>query len=179
MFVIDSATSLRILRREDAAELFALTDANRAYLRKWLPWPDAVTAESDTLAYIDTVTAQREAGRGPVFAILHDGAIAGIVGFYAVQRVHRIGGIGYWLAEAVQGRGVMTECCRFVVGYGFRTLDLHRIEIAAAVENRRSRAIPERLGFELEGILRGRECIDGVHLDHAMYSLLRTESGFA
>ena len=51
----------------------------------------------------------------------------------------------------------MTSCCRFVVRYGFLTLDLNRIQIAAGTDNARSRAIPERLGFKLEGILRGRE----------------------
>jgi hypothetical protein len=31
MFVIDSTVALRVLREDDAAELFALTDSNRAY----------------------------------------------------------------------------------------------------------------------------------------------------
>ena len=50
MFLIDSATALRVLREDDAAELFALTDANRAYLRRWLPWVDLVTSEEDSAA---------------------------------------------------------------------------------------------------------------------------------
>jgi ribosomal-protein-serine acetyltransferase len=74
-----------------------------------------------------------------------------------------------------QGKGIMTECCRFVVRYGFRTLDLNRIQIPAATGNLRSRRIPERLGFKLEGILRERESLNGAFVDHAMYSLLRRE----
>ena len=69
----------------------------------------------------------------------------------------------------------MTQCCRFVVRYGFLTLDLNRIQIAAGTENHDSRAIPERLGFKFEGILRGRENLYGTFIDHAMYSLLRSE----
>jgi len=175
MFQIDESTALRVLRKEDAADLFALTEANRRYLRDWLPWVDAVLEPRDTAAFIDVVTAQREAGRGPTFAILRDGAVAGIVGFRPIDRMNRSGEIGYWLAAPCQGRGVMTVCVRFVVRYAFLTLDLNRVEIAAATGNQRSRAIPERLGFKLEGVLRERENLYGTHVDHAMYSLLRSE----
>jgi ribosomal-protein-serine acetyltransferase len=166
---------LRVLREDDAAELFALTDANRGYLRQWLPWVDLVMTEDDSRSFLATVTTQREEGRGPTFGIYCDDALAGVVGFLPVDRVNRIGEIGYWLAPQSQGRGLMTQCCRFAVRYGFLTLDLNRIQIAAGTENLASRAIPERLGFKLEGILRGRENLYGTFIDHAMYALLRSE----
>lgn len=175
MFKIDDSTALRVLRAEDAPELFALTNANRAYLRAWLPWLDVVRVEADSAAFIEATTAQREAGLGPTFAILRDGAIAGVIGFRAIDRVNRAGEIGYWLAASAQGAGTMTACCRFVVRYAFLTLDLNRVEIAAATENRRSRAIPERLGFKLEGIFRQREHLYDRYVDHAVYSQLRSE----
>lgn len=175
MFVIDPSTGLRVLREADAEELFALTDANRAYLRRWLPWVDLVQNEEDSHSFIATVAAQHKEGRGPTFGVLRDGALVGVIGYLPLDRVNRCGEIGYWLAEHAQGRGTMTDCCRFVVRYGFLTLDLNRIQIAAGTENRASRAIPERLGFGFEGILRGRENLYGTFIDHAMYSLLRRE----
>lgn len=175
MFTIDAETALRPLRETDAAELHALTERDRAYLREWLPWVDAVTSQSDTLAFLEVVVARREAGLGPQFAILRRGAIGGVVGFRTLDHFNGVGEIGYWLAKPLQGQGIMTNCCRFVVRYGFLTLDLQRIEIAAAAGNRRSRAVPERLGFKLEGILRSRENLNGTYVDHAMYSLLRRE----
>jgi ribosomal-protein-serine acetyltransferase len=175
MFVIDSATALRVLREADAAELFALTDANRAYLRQWLPWVDLVTSEDDSRSFLATMAAQHKEGRGPTFGILREGSLVGVVGYLPIDRVNRIGEIGYWLAERSQGRGVMTACCRFAVRYGFLTLDLNRIQIAAGIDNTASRAIPERLGFKLEGILRGREHLYGRFIDHAMYAQLRSE----
>jgi ribosomal-protein-serine acetyltransferase len=175
MFNIDSATALRVLSEEDASELFALTNRNRGYLRRWLPWLDAVTTQRDTRAFLETMAAQRASGRGPTFGILRHGALAGVIGFLPIDRVNRIGEIGYWLADAEQGQGVMTACCRFVVRYGFDTLDLNRIQIAAATANVRSRRIAERLGFRFEGILRAREFLNGAYVDHAMYSLLQHE----
>jgi ribosomal-protein-serine acetyltransferase len=175
LFVIDETTSLRVLRVADSADLFALTDANRTFLRRWLPWVDAVTSEEDSHSFLTTVTTQRKQGRGPTFGILRDGALAGIVGYLPTDPVNSVGEIGYWLAEREQGRGIMTACCRFAVRYGFLTLDLNRIQIAAGTENLASRAVPERLGFKFEGVLRGRENLYGTYIDHAMYALLRSE----
>lgn len=175
LFVIDEITSLRVLREGDSTDLFELTDANRAFLRRWLPWVDAVTSEEDSRSFVATVTAQRKEGRGPTFGILRDGALAGIIGYLPIDRVNGVGEIGYWLAEREQGRGIMTACCRFAVRYGFLTLDLNRIQIAAGTENVASRAVPERLGFKFEGILRGRENLYGTFIDHAMYAQLRSD----
>ncbi len=175
MFRVDDHTALKVLALTDAAELFALTDLNRAYLGRWLPWLDAVTEEDDTRAYLQTVIRQREAGLGPTFGIVHRAALAGVIGFHPIDRFHRVGEIGYWLGEVFQHRGIMTACCRFVVRYGFDTLALHRIQIPAATGNRPSRAIPERLGFRFEGVLRERECLGGTYVDHAMYSMLEGE----
>ena len=58
---------------------------------------------------------------------------------------------------------------------GRRPLDWNRIQIAAGTENLESRAIPERLGFKFEGVLRARENLYGTFIDHAMYALLRSE----
>ena len=49
----------------------------------------------------------------------------------------------------------MTKTCSYLITYLFEELKLNRIEIRCAETNRRSCAIPERLGFRLEGKLRG------------------------
>jgi ribosomal-protein-serine acetyltransferase len=175
MFVIDPVTALRVLREADAAELFAVTHAHRSQLRRWLPWVDLVENEADTRSFIATVAAQHKEGRGPTFGIWREGALVGVIGYLPIDRVNRCGEIGYWLAPPAQGKGIMTACCGFAVRYGFLTLDLHRIQIAAGTANAASRAIPERLGFKLEGVLRGRENLYGTFIDHAMYSMLRSE----
>jgi ribosomal-protein-serine acetyltransferase len=53
--------------------------------------------------------------------------------------------------------------------------NLHRVEIQAAVDNRRSRAIPERLGFREEGVRREAERIGERYNDLAVYAMLASE----
>jgi ribosomal-protein-serine acetyltransferase len=52
---------------------------------------------------------------------------------------------------------------------------LNRVELRAAEENRRSRAIPEHLGFRRDGTLREAELVGGRYLDSVVYSMLAAD----
>jgi ribosomal-protein-serine acetyltransferase len=54
-------------------------------------------------------------------------------------------------------------------------MKLNRVQINCNVENVRSRAIPEKLGFKLEGMLRQMEFVNGRFGDWAVYGMLRDE----
>ena len=167
---------LRPLEEADADELFALTDRNRAHLEAWLPWVPLTRAASDSLQFIRMTRRQIAEDEGMQLALVDgDGAIAGMVGFHRYDWVNQATSIGYWLAADRQGRGLMTEAVRALVEYAFEARDLHRIEIAAAVDNARSRAIPERLGFREEGVRRGAERHGEGYLDLVVYALLATD----
>lgn len=166
---------LRPLRLRDARALFEQVDANRARLRRWLPWPDATQDPADTRAFILRMRAQIRAGLGLSFGLWWRDRLVGVAGFNWIDRTHHSAGIGYWLAHEAQGQGLMTAAVSALVRHGFRRLALNRIEIRAGVRNRRSRAIPERLGFRREGTLRQAEWVNGRHVDHAVYGLLASE----
>lgn len=69
----------------------------------------------------------------------------------------------------------MTQCTKAIIDYAFNKLDLNRVEIRASVENIKSQAIPERLGFTKEGRLRSEERVQGRFTDSYVYSLLKSE----
>jgi ribosomal-protein-serine acetyltransferase len=52
---------------------------------------------------------------------------------------------------------------------------LHRVEIRARVENARSRAVAERLGFKQEGVLRDEERVGDHYADRVLYAMLASE----
>ncbi|RDI45455.1 GNAT family N-acetyltransferase [Falsibacillus pallidus] len=80
--------------------------------------------------------------------------------FIASSGLHRINWdipkfeIGYWIDSRYSGKGYMTEAVEGISDFARRELKAKRIEIRCDSNNVRSRAIPERLGFELEGILK-------------------------
>ena len=96
----------------------------------------------------------------------------GAAGFAGIDWVARATSVGYWLSEEHQGRGLMTRAVKALVDHAFGELELHRVEIQAAADNLRSRAIPERLGFQEEGTLREAERVGGRYHDLVVYGLL-------
>lgn len=70
--------------------------------------------------------------------------------------------IGYWIDSRHSGKGYMTEAVEGITEFAFRELKARRVTIRCDTLNNKSRAIPERLGFTLEGILRNEDTsVDG------------------
>jgi ribosomal-protein-serine acetyltransferase len=171
----DKDVVLRPLRLKHAAALFALTRLNQLWLRRWLPWLDANTKLEHTRAYITRMRELERTGVALTLTIWHHEELVGLVGFNWIDRANRAATMGYWLTASAAGQGVMTRAVKRLVEHAFRSMDLHRIEIRAAVRNRASRAIPERLGFRHEGTLRQAEWLYGKAVDHAVYGRLSTD----
>jgi ribosomal-protein-serine acetyltransferase len=108
-------------------------------------------------------------------AIVEDGAIVGTIGFHRIDWENRATSIGYWIARSAQGRGTVTLAVRALVDHAFTSWGLHRIEIRAATANRRSRAIPERLGFCQEGTLREAGRVGERYHDLVVYAMLASD----
>jgi ribosomal-protein-serine acetyltransferase len=172
---LNNDSGLRQLALSDAEELFTVCDANRLYLRRWLPWLDRTKKPTDTRTFIESCIRQDEANQGFQALIIVQGRIAGLVGYHRIDWSNRSTSLGYWLAEEYQGRGLMTSSCRVLVDHGFAALNLHRIVISCAPGNARSRAIPQRLGFIYEGRLRDAEWLYNHYVDHEIYSQLQKE----
>jgi ribosomal-protein-serine acetyltransferase len=166
---------LRLLQRADVDELFALVDSNRQYLRVWLPWVDETTTTTVIRDFIQSTLQQFADNLGFVAAICYQQKIVGIIGHNRIVWEHRIGYLGYWLAEAHQGKGLMTTSCRALVDYSFGTMNLNRLVITCATQNQKSRAIPERLGFVHEGTARDAEWLYDHFVDHEIYAKLHCD----
>lgn len=167
--------TLVLMDEVSAAELFALTDSCRTYLRQWLPWVDATKSVSDSAAFIAHCREQHEKSEAFHAGIYFKNALAGAISFHRIDWLNRNATIGYWIGEEWQGRGLMTRACRTMIGIGFDEFLLKRVQIEVAVGNKKSRAIPERLGFTLEGISRQSTWLYDHFQDMAVYSLLRED----
>ncbi len=165
---------LRPWAEEDAAELTSVVAANREHLAPWLPWA-ATYSYQDSLDFVAGSRAKVESEDGFEGAIVVGAEIVGGAGFHAIDRLNRSTSIGYWLAAGAQGSGLMTATVRALLDQAFGAWALHRVVIEAVLGNSRSRAIPERLGFTEEGVLREAKLIRGRFEDAALYAMLASD----
>lgn len=172
---IDDDIELRLLELLHAPELFARIHACRSHLRQWLLWVDQTQDVADTEAFINDAVEQFANGEALHMGIWWRGVLAGVIGYHRIDPQNRVGEIGYWLGDVFQGRGIMTKACLAMVDYGFTERGLNRIEIHCAPANGKSRAIPERLGFQIEGTLRQAERLAEGYVDNVVYGLLASE----
>jgi ribosomal-protein-alanine N-acetyltransferase len=92
--------------------------------------------------------------------------VSGIVGGSASW-----GQIGYWVDQRLAGRGIIPTAVALAVDYCFRSMGLHRIEIAIRPENVRSLRVVAKLGFRSEGLRPRYLHIDGDWRDHLVFAL--------
>jgi len=82
--------------------------------------------------------------------------------------------IGYWRRAGEEGQGWITEAVSTLARFAFDDLGARRVEIRMSSDNHKSRAVAERCGFTLEGVLR-QEALDvrGRPRDTAVYARVR------
>lgn len=166
---------LRLLKEEDAEELFLRNDQNRSHLRQWMPWLDETKSAADTLKFIRGSLEGATAGMQYHYALLLDGKLVGVVAFNNIEKMNRSATIGYWLAKSKMGRGYMTAAVKALIDEGFQRLQLNRIQARVATANYPSQAVCDRSGLQKEGVLRQAEWLYDHYVDLTMNSVLRSE----
>lgn len=173
--VINETVSLELASQQHAETLFAAVDNNREHLSRFLPWVGNMQSADDMKNYLQYCETLYQQKTEVSFVIAVAGKIAGRIGLHYIHPHNKTAAIGYWLGKEFEGRGIILQSCKALIQYGFEQLGLHRIEIKAAVQNTRSQAVPEKLHFTKEGILRQAELVNGEFVDLVLYSLLQPE----
>lgn len=145
---------LRPLELGDADALFQFaSDPEVSKMMSWDPHKD----RSDTVGFLERMRAAYDAGTGMGWAIVHEGAVAGVISVEGIRwefRAWRMdkAEIGYWLGRPHWGKGLMSEAATAVLRWSFETLGLHKVTIGCVEGNEASRAIIEKLGFRFLAI---------------------------
>jgi ribosomal-protein-serine acetyltransferase len=173
--VVASGIEIKILETIEANALFAVIDRNRERLRQWLPWVDQTRWPEDVRLFILRVLEQYHSNLGPQAGIWVDGKLCGTLGCHPIDWSNRNCSLGYWIDADHEGRGVMTRCCATLLDYVFGELKLHRAEIRCGTENYRSCAVPKRLGFTREGVVREAEWVSDRWIDLIVWGMVEED----
>lgn len=104
-----------------------------------------------------------------------DPKIIGSCGFLNISKANMRAEIGYELHREFWGKGLMSEALAAILQFGFKDMNINRIEALVEPENIASLKLLENFHFVKEGLLRQYEYGMGKYDDLYMYSLLNEE----
>lgn len=111
------------------------------------------------------------------FQLIHKetAKLIGICGFFRYYTTHRRAELGYALfQDEFKNKGYMSEAAIFTVEYGFKTMNLHRIEAMVGSDNQASLKLIKKLGFTWEGLLKQHYFRDGIFEDSEVFALIKS-----
>lgn len=165
---------IRLVTPGDAAAVTALVAANRQFLAPWDPVRDETWfREPAQRRGIEVLLSQYGAGTAAPYVIVDGGEVVGRITITNIVRgPFRSGSLGYWVAEAHNGRGLASAAVAEVAGCAFGDLGLHRLQADTLVHNRASQRVLTRNGFERIGTAPRYLCIEGRWQDCHLYQLI-------
>lgn len=166
--------TLRFLTAADAPAIYGIF-SDRDVMRFWSRPP--MTDLHEANAHVQDVCAGYCSGDNLQLALERnsDGVLIGTCTLFHFHWVSRRAELGYALARAAWGQGLMHEALRTLVNHAFDGLDLNRLEADIDPRNASSARTLARLGFVKEGHLRERWVVNGEVSDTDLYGLLRID----
>lgn len=139
----DGGLVLRVPREEDVP--WIVRGCQDPEVPRWTTVPAGYT-EAHGRGFVDDTAVDWDQGTHARFAIVLDGAGAGVVG------LHRLAGgqvpeVGYWVGHWARRRGVATRAARLVVDWAFRDLGHDLLELKTMIGNTGSERVAAAIGF--------------------------------
>jgi RimJ/RimL family protein N-acetyltransferase len=150
---VDGGIVVRTYVDTDIATMVDVVNHNLEHLRPWMPWAQEPATAEAQLAWLRGSGVIRDDGTAdlPYGIFDADGRLLGGTGFHVRGAPDAIE-IGYWLDAAATGRGVMTLVVGALVDAVRGLAGLRRVEIKCDEANKRSAAVPRRLGFRFTAV---------------------------
>lgn len=173
---------LRAPRASDVKAIALSMKQNAEHLAPWSPEGMYAPRARTPRAVAEKIAEQRKLwklDRGWAFLVLARSDEKTVIGRVqlnnVVRGVFQNAYLGYWIAEALVGRGLMTEAVSGAVRWAFERGGLHRVQAAVIPSNVRSIRVLEKLGFRREGLAERYLKIAGKWQDHVIFAVTREE----
>lgn len=173
--LIDDNLLLRSLQPDDAPELFRAVDESRAHLRPWLRWVDATTKQEHIMQFIHRTQQQLHNQEALELGLVYDRHIIGGIGMHDWDHFLKKAQLGYWIRKEYEGKGIVNHALTRFIDFLFEKPGLNKIEIHFMPANKRSAGVAEKLGFQVEGVIRQSYFFNGKLEDLVITGLLKSE----
>lgn len=166
---------LRLLTLEDAPGLLKIfSDEDTMFYTDIDPITSLEIIKEEILL-MDNLLQKQHGIRWGIFKKTDDQLI-GTCGYHKWDKVSHRAEVGYELGSPYWRQGYMSELFPSLLHYGFKTMELNRIEASVIKENLRSIKLLKKFGFKQEGVLRARMFSKGKYWDECWLSLLKRDA---
>ena len=167
---VNDRLSLRAIDERFVPELHQLVLKNQAWLQHSLNWVKDVTDENASRQHAQGNVMLHQRGYAKMFLIFDDETMVGVLSFNQIEPLNKTGYIGYWLDEAHQGQGILSQALQAFIHFYSQRGDVRRFVIKCRVANESSNRVAQRNGFVLEGCLKQAEFLNGEYHDQNIYA---------
>lgn len=168
---------LRSVTVKDAPAIFDSIVLSRKDLERFMIWAPLTNTVNAVRAYIRRVQRNMSSGREYTFGVFSvvEHKHLGQAGLVRTFQENETAEIGYWIRSDHSGQGYATGASALLLKLAFNELKMHRVILRAAVDNEASNRVAQKLGFQLDGVLRHDGKLERGWLDMNYYSLLENE----
>lgn len=165
---------LRKIKMQDVYDMYEY--ASNDNVSKYVTW-NTHRSLSDTKEFVMFILQQYKNKKLAPWGIEYkeNNKFIGTIDIVCWQPVHKSAEIGYALSQYYWGKGIMTEAARTLIQFGFKKMDLVRIQARCFSENIASERVMEKAGMSYEGTIRKAMYIKDKHHDLKLYSILKDE----
>ncbi|GIF66593.1 ribosomal protein S5 alanine N-acetyltransferase [Asanoa ishikariensis] len=158
----------------DADVFTTLAIANREFLAPFEPdRAESFYTPAGQLSRIESALADPHVHR---CAIEADGEVVGMISLSVIEYgPAQSANLGYWVAEAANGRGIASKATALMVELAFGAFGLHRVQAGTRLDNVASQKVLARNGFERIGVARSYLRVAGDWHDHVLFQRINDE----
>ena len=171
-------TLIRCWDPKDAPMMKASVDENISHLITFMPWAANEPEDIDKkIELLRTFRGNFDLGQDFVYGVFNstETRVIGGTGYHPRRGANALE-IGYWIHKDFINQGLATEITAALTKVAFEFLEMRRIEIHCALENLASAAVPRKLGYTHEAVLRQRILLnDQQYHDAMVWTLLKDE----
>ena len=171
---VSQQIELRSVEERYTTDLHNLVIKNKNFLQTAFDWAQHVGSEEDTRRNVQSNQMLHQRGYAKMFLIFREDALVGVLSFNAIEPANKAAYIGYWLDEAHQGQGILSQSLQAFMRYYAERGEIRRFVIKCRVANQSSNNVARRNGFTLEGCLREAEYLNGRFDDVNIYGKIFT-----
>lgn len=172
--LVNAQLVIRPFETADADEFVRAAHESIETVGQWMSWCSRSFTRESALEWFASCDQDRAAGRAFDMGIFcaTTGQLLGGAGINQLSPYHRYGNIGYWVRQSRQGCGIARQAVALLRDFGFRQLELFRLEIVMGIGNSASEAVAIAAGATFECRARNRIFLHDQPLDALIYSLV-------